>query len=360
MNLNPLLQMPKNSNLNTATQFQAPISLEERQKLTNPLTLNTNNPSLNLKEPLSNFNNPQQQQSIDNQTNSQVQQTLPPSQPLTQTQTPPSQNPNSPQSQQPMKLLTKYKDIYVPTIFMLDYNDTSSPPISTFLTNFNSSNNNNNPQSTNSSSLNSICKDYFNYGYNFEQWKYYVTQIRSKFDELNDKIIAGKFRLPDPDDEMEYLMNFPSDYGGLGEVLNDQNFENVKFYDPKDTSKNPANKNFMSLIKFDPDQTWFPLDPNPSSLNNNISIDNKCITNSFVNSLFPFHQPFRVVYPNFCFRNPQNNTLINPFISNTVDNNNINNNIIGSVGNGSKEKDKNIKKENKDKNEKNVNDDEER
>ena len=31
-------------------------------------------------------------------------------------------------SQNPMKLLTKYKDIYVPTIFLLDYSDTTKAP----------------------------------------------------------------------------------------------------------------------------------------------------------------------------------------------------------------------------------------
>jgi hypothetical protein len=33
---------------------------------------------------------------------------------------------------QPMKILTKYKDIYVPSIFLLDYTDTTKEPFNTF------------------------------------------------------------------------------------------------------------------------------------------------------------------------------------------------------------------------------------
>ena len=40
-------------------------------------------------------------------------------------------------SQNPIKLLTKYKDIYVPTIFLLDYSDTTKAPFNLFIQNQN-------------------------------------------------------------------------------------------------------------------------------------------------------------------------------------------------------------------------------
>ena len=156
---------------------------------------------------------------------------------------------------QPMKILTKYKDIYVPSIFLLDYTDTTKEPFNTF--------NQNQQQQAQSPQM---FNKYFNYGYNFEQWKKYVTEIRSKFDELNELVKSKTIILPSPENELEYLMAFPSDYGGLGDIYEDQKYENLKLYDPKDTSKNKDNKSFMELIKFEHD-TWFPLEPNPQSLN---------------------------------------------------------------------------------------------
>ena len=178
-------------------------------------------------------------------------------------------------SPNPMKILTKYKDIYVPTIFLLDYSNTSKPPFNLFIQNQTQQAQStipgqmiNNFQNQN----NQIFNKYFNYGFNFEQWKKYVSDIRSKFDELNELVKSKVIILPEPDNELEYLMAFPSDYGGLGDIQNDQKYENVKFYDPKDTTKNPENKDFMSMIKFE-HETWFPLEPNPSSLNKNFNND---------------------------------------------------------------------------------------
>ena len=218
-------------------------------------------------------------------------------------------NQNAQNNSQPLNLLTKYKDIYVPTIYLLDYNDISKPPFNILAANnsqtqtqgFNHKNNN-------------ILNKYLNYEYNFDQWKAYVNEIKAKFDELNDLVKDGKIRLPEPDNELEYLMAFPSDYGGLGNMQNDQNYENVKFYDPKDTTKNQTNKDFMSLIKFDHDQTWFPLEPNPQSLNKQINDYNKIINPSYLN--YYFQQNF--------FNRNQNN-IPSTIISNSEQNNNGNN-----------------------------------
>ena len=225
---------------------------------------------------------------------------------------------NTQSNSQPLNLLTKYKDIYVPTIYLLDYNDISKSPFNILAANNAQTQNQTYNQLTgkiiSNNKNNSVLNKYLNYDYNFDQWKAYVNEIKAKFDELNDLVKDGKIRLPEPDNELEYLMAFPSDYGGLGKVQNDQNYENVKFYDPKDTTKNQANKDFMSLIHFDHDQTWFALEPNPQSLNKQINDYNKIINPSYLNYYFP---------QNFFNRN-QNN-IPSAIISNPEQNNNGNN-----------------------------------
>ena len=220
---------------------------------------------------------------------------------------------NSNSSNSNFKILTKYKEIYVPRIYLMNYEDLTQPPFNNIKnTNYSQQNNN----------QNSIYnKDYLNYGYNLEQWKIYATEIKNKFDELNDLVKNGKIRLLDPENELEYLMNFPSDYGGLGRIYNDQNYENVKFYDPKDTKQKPVNNNFMSLIKFDEKdhQIWFNLEPNPSSLNN-VNNSNKINSNS-VNSTFPIF-PNKYFYQIF-YRNPQNNQMPNIVNFSQIGGNNI-------------------------------------
>ena len=218
----------------------------------------------------------------------------------------PSTKGESNSNQEPMKILTKYKDIYVPSIFLLDYTEKNKEPFNTFVQN--QQQQAQNPQ---------IFNKYFNYGYNFEQWKKYVTEIRSKFDELNELVKSKTIILPSPENELEYLMAFPSDYGGLGDIYEDQKYENLKLYDPKDTSKNKENKSFMDLIKFDHDTTWFPLEPNPHSLNK-----------SNINDIFKNINP-SVIPPKINFLNSNlNQQTIAP---------KIDTNIIGSNGGDSKE-----------------------
>ena len=230
-----------------------------------------------------------------------------------------SNNQNNPETPMPtMSLLTKYKEIYVPTIYLLDYSDTTKSPFNILAANSTQSPAQYNQltgQVINNNQNNSILNKYLNYGYNLEQWKTYVNDIKAKFDELNDLVKNGMIRLPDPDNELEYLMAFPSDYGGLGNVHNDQNYENVKFFDPKDTTKNQANKNFMSLIKFDHDQIWFPLEPNPQSLNKQQINDYSKIINSHVNPILKYYFP-----QNFLNRNPNN--LPSTILSNYGNNSN--------------------------------------
>ena len=156
-----------------------------------------------------------------------------------------------------LKYLEKYKEVYIPKIYLMEYNDPKKyeyePDNISSTQNF--INFQNNP--------------YFNYGYNIEQWKKYVDKIRSKFDELNELVKKGKIRLPEPNNEMEYLMALPSDFGGLGELYHEDKYENLKFYNPKEPEN--ANKPFMKQIKFDRKETWFPLKPNPESFTKKIT-----------------------------------------------------------------------------------------
>ena len=173
-----------------------------------------------------------------------------------------------------LKYLTKYKNIYIPKIFLINYDDSSVYPPKDANTQESIQNNINyfnfslffNLQNNNNNNTN---RQYLNYGYNFNQWKKYAKEIRNKYDELNDLVTNGKIRLPEPSNELEYLMALPSDFGGLGNLYNENKYQNVKFYDPK----LPENKDkkIMTEIKFEKKMVWFPLHPNPESLNKKIN-----------------------------------------------------------------------------------------
>ena len=164
-----------------------------------------------------------------------------------------------------LQILTKYKEIYVPKIFLFDYNDISKyPPKISGVEEKSLQNNSNFNFPFFTSNLNNSNKDYLNYGYNFEQWKEYAEKIRKKLDELNDLVLEGKIKLPEPDNELEYLFALPSDYGGLGDIYNDNKYENLKLYDPKLPEN--KDKSFMKTVKFERKDIWFPLYPNPDSL----------------------------------------------------------------------------------------------
>lgn len=195
----------------------------------------------------------------------------------------------------PIKLLTKYKDIYVPSIYLIDYNDLNKSPFNILAANSNQIQTQTYNQlgvSINNNQNNIILPQYFNYGYNLEEWKKHVESKKNKFDELNNLVKNGVIRLPPPDNELEYLMAFPSDYGGLGRLQNEQNYDNVNFYDEKDIDNNPDD--FMSLIKFDRDQTWYPLKYLNKQIKDNILINYSnmkyCLPQTFlINQNIPYN-----------------------------------------------------------------------
>ena len=177
-----------------------------------------------------------------------------------------------------LKFLIKYKNIYVPKIFLINYNDANQYPPKGIINNSQNINPNGFniysflfPFSFSSYQNNSEYKDYLNYGYNFDQWKKYATDIRNKFDELNDLVEKSKIKLPEPYNELDYLMSLPSDFGGLGNLYNEHEYENVKFYDPKNPEN--KNKNIMKEIKFERKMKWFNLNPNTESITKNIKLN---------------------------------------------------------------------------------------
>jgi hypothetical protein len=76
----------------------------------------------------------------------------------------------------------------------------------------------------------------FNTGLNEETWIKYSQQIVAKFPELKKAIKDNRLQLPNRNLK-KYLYEFPSDYGGLGEVLEEKKFEKVNFFENK-VSKN--------------------------------------------------------------------------------------------------------------------------
>lgn len=276
MMLNYTYGIPQVRPVNIPNQIPFPYAQMQPQ-----LFYQMNQPQIQAPQnPTQTFINPQVVNPIQVQTQPQIEQA-----PKSQISTENSSTKAETNPPNPMKILTKYKDIYVPSIFLLDYSDVNKSPFNLFVQNPPQQVQSNIPgQMMSNIQNNQMFNKYFNYGYNFEQWKKYVADIRSKFDELNELVKSKTIILPEPDNELEYLMAFPSDYGGLGDIQKDQNYENVKFYDPKDTTKNPENKDFMSMIRFE-HETWFPLEPNPSSLNKNINNDYFKIINPSVNPL---------------------------------------------------------------------------
>ena len=239
-----------------------------------------------------------------------------------------------------LKYLEKYKEIYVPKIYLMDYKD-----INQYEPNNNSSTQN---------FINLQNNPFFNYGYNAEQWKLYVNKIRSKFDELNEIVKKGKIRLPEPNNEMEYLMALPSDFGGLGELYDEDKYENLKFYNPKEPEN--LNKSFMKQIKFDRKETWFPLKSNPESFTkkmpfygflNQYNYYNLNNLNNINMDLFNknnyFATPIFTVPNNIINEEKEKNNCNNIKLDDKVDEKNEENKIINSENNSEEEEDYNLK-----------------
>ncbi len=71
---------------------------------------------------------------------------------------------------------------------------------------------------------------------NEETWTKYAQQILSKFPDFKKAIKDNRIQLPNRKLK-KYIWDFPSDYGGLGEVLEERKFEKLNFFENK-VSKN--------------------------------------------------------------------------------------------------------------------------
>lgn len=65
-----------------------------------------------------------------------------------------------------------------------------------------------------------------------ETWTKYSQKILSKFPQLKKAIKEGRLQLPKGNIK-KYIYDFPSDYGGLGEVLEEREYEKVNFFENK-------------------------------------------------------------------------------------------------------------------------------
>ena len=217
----------------------------------------------------------------------------------------------------PYPILTQYENIYVPAIFNINLKEIKNAPWR---------------------KEGAKLEDYFNYGYNEEQWINYSEKIKRKFDDLVNLVKNDKKKLPNSKNELKYLMEFPSDYGGLGEVYDDQRYEEVNLFD----NKTPIDK-LIPQMRYTPNQIYVNLEERqkkPETPPKNIyNPNNKYIyTNpryikpsqpSFYN--FPNLYPYNPIYYSFSqnfVRNSQNpqNTIFNTIPNNNIIVNNISNN----------------------------------
>ena len=184
------------------------------------------------------------------------------------------------QLESPFPILSKYKDIYIPTIYTLNLKEMNDAP-----------------WKKNNVNL----SDYFNYGYNEEYWIEHTEEIKSKLDDFNTLIKENKYILPSVNDELNYLFSFPSDYGGLGDVFNDQNYENVNFFENKTNVHKLA-----PSIRLHNQQAYVNLEIGNQNINNNINITNP----------FPFNIPSSI---NTNVVNDRNdNSFFNPSMVNPI------------------------------------------
>ncbi len=174
------------------------------------------------------------------------------------------------QLESPFPILSKYKDIYIPSIYTLNLKEMNDAPWKKNNVNI---------------------SDYFNYGYTEENWIEHSEEIKSKLDEFNTLIKENKYILPSANDELNYLFSFPSDYGGLGDVFKDQNYENVNFFE----NKTNVNK-LAPLVRLHNQQVYVNLESGNQNIFNNTNIIN----------YFPFNIPSSI--------NPNriNPSVINP------------------------------------------------
>jgi hypothetical protein len=154
--------------------------------------------------------------------------------------------------------------------------------------------------------------DYFNYGkiylnlgFTEETWEKYSKNISQKFSDLKKAIKEKRIQLP-TSNVKKYLFNFPADYGGLGEILDEKKYENVNFFEYK------LNKaKMIPNLEIRQNQVFLPLENKHENIDNNYNtIKNIPILNPIIKPgqptvaptpnlpLNPFNIPSYPILPN--------------------------------------------------------------
>jgi len=130
--------------------------------------------------------------------------------------------------------------------------------------------------------------DYFNYGFNETTFKHYSESIKSKLPDLKYKIDNNHIRdLINDKSLKEYLFSsFPADYGGIGDILNVNQYSNVRLFEA-----NAQEGRTIPTLEHQQGRFLYPLD---KSLTNDIMMANNN-ANGHMNGMF--RPPFMPIIP---------------------------------------------------------------
>lgn len=126
-------------------------------------------------------------------------------------------------------------------------------------------------------------------------WGKYSKYTVAKLLNLNKAIKENRVHLPNSKALIKYIFNLPADYGGTGEILDEQKYENLNFFEFK-AGKNKA----IPVIEIRQGSVCVPLE----SRNENLNINYNAITN--VNNFSSINSNISTGPQNFpSYSNPQ-------------------------------------------------------
>ena len=94
----------------------------------------------------------------------------------------------------------------------------------------------------------SLINEYFNYGFNEKTWNQYVSKMKEKLNELDNKVKQEKIIIKDDPKVKKYIQNFPLNYGGLGDYT--ENKDKINYFDSIKKHNPPIieMKNFTPMV----------------------------------------------------------------------------------------------------------------
>jgi len=131
-------------------------------------------------------------------------------------------------------------------------------------------------------------------------WNKYVKKITNKFTHLKKAIIENQIKLPNTRDLLNYTANFPADYGGMGEILEERNYENLNFFDQK-LSKIKT----TPVIEIKQGSVYVPLECRNEILNINFNPTTNVNNFSSINTNIIHGAGNSVPFQNYPFQNTQ-------------------------------------------------------